>query len=224
MPDYSLEAELIKRGFGKIAGVDEAGRGPLAGPVVVAAVVLPIENTDMVDGAAGLAHGAAALAHGAVADWPPTIRLDDSKRLSPKQRVAAFDVIKSLALSWSVKVVPAAEIDRVNILQATLNGMAAAVAGLKPAADFALVDGNQMPPLGIAAETVVKGDSRSNSIAAASILAKVVRDRMMAVYDKRYPGWGFADHKGYPTKAHREAYSRLGPSPIHRLTFRVKPL
>ena len=122
-------------------------------------------------------------------------------------------------------MVPPAEIDRINILQATLMGMAGAVKALNPPADYVLVDGNQKPPLdSVDLATIVKGDSKSNSIAAASILAKVVRDRLMEVYDRRYPGWGFAEHKGYPTRAHREALARLGPSPIHRASFKVKPV
>ncbi len=180
-----------------MAGVDEAGRGPLAGPVVAAAVILP-------------------------RDWPASLPLDDSKRLAAGQREAAFAVIRERAVAWKIRVVAPAVIDRINILQATLRGMALAVSALRPGADYVLVDGNRAPDVTPPCGTVVKGDGRSNSIAAASILAKVARDRIMAVYGDRYPQWGFGRHKGYPTRAHREALLRHGPSPIHRVSFRVK--
>lgn len=197
MPDFGLEGELWRKGFHRVAGVDEAGRGPLAGPVVAAAVILP-------------------------AEWEQAPRLDDSKRLTPAQREAAFEAITRSALAWRVRAVGPATIDRINILQATLLGMARAVSALDPGADYVLVDGNRLPELGLPCRAVVQGDRRSNSIAAASILAKVVRDRVMAVYASRYPHWDFARHKGYPTLAHREALRRFGPSPIHRASFKVK--
>lgn len=197
MADFGLEAELWEQGYRHVAGVDEAGRGPLAGPVVAAAVILP-------------------------RDWPVSQPLDDSKRLSAPQREAAFAAIREHAVAWKIRVVAPAVIDRINILQATLRGMAQAVSALRPGADYVLVDGNRAPDLTAPCDTVVKGDGRSNSIAAASILAKVARDRIMAVYGARYPQWGFGGHKGYPTRAHREALLRHGPSPIHRATFRVK--
>jgi ribonuclease HII len=202
MPDFGLEAELWSRGYQHVAGVDEAGRGPLAGPVVAAAVIL-------------------------APDWTSRVPLDDSKRLSEAKRETAFEVIRNTALAWKVALAQPEEIDQVNILQATLRAMARAVERLKPRAEVVLVDGNHVPRLGasfadVSLEAVIKGDGRSTSIAAASILAKVVRDRIMAVYGERYPEWGFAAHKGYGTKAHREALRRHGPSPIHRASFRVK--
>lgn len=200
MPDFGREAELWKQGYRHVVGVDEAGRGPLAGPVVVAAAILPRE-------------------------WPPELELDDSKRLTPEAREWLFAGIRHHALAWRVRVMAPALIDRVNILRATLLGMAEAVAGLRLRADYVLVDGNRLPPLGgdaPPAEAIVKGDGRCCSIAAASILAKVVRDRLMRVYGQRYPQWDFARHKGYATAAHLEALRRWGPSPIHRRSFRVK--
>jgi ribonuclease HII len=197
-PDFGLEAALWSEGFRAIAGVDEAGRGPLAGPVVVAAVVLPRDWRQI---------------------WPAHLALDDSKRMTPAGREMAFAAIRPRAAAYRIAVVSAAEIDRIDILQATLTGMARAVAGLQGRVDCALVDGNQAPPLGVPCRTVVGGDARSLSVAAASVLAKVVRDRLMRTYESRYPGWGFAKHKGYPTAAHRAALERLGPSPIHRRSF-----
>ena len=191
-PDFALETALAAEGFRRVAGVDEAGRGPLAGPVVVAAVVLS-------------------------GPWPREIGLDDSKRMSAPARELAFAEIRRRARAYRIVVIPAGEIDRINILRATLAGMAQAVERI--AADCALVDGNQAPPVAVPCRTVVGGDGLSVSIAAASVLAKVVRDRLMRAYDRRYPGWGFALHKGYPTAAHRAALARLGPSPIHRRTF-----
>ncbi len=197
-PDFSLEQALWAEGMRRVAGVDEAGRGPLAGPVVAAAVILECDP------------GAA---------WPRDLALDDSKRMSPEARDAAFDEIRKRAVAWRVAVIPHTEIDRINILRATLAGMAQAVAGLKCGAECVLVDGNQKPPVAMRCQTVVGGDGKSISIAAASVLAKVVRDRLMEVYDRRYPEWGFAGHKGYPTAAHREAILRRGLSPIHRRSF-----
>ena len=199
MPDFALEAELWRQGHAHIAGVDEAGRGPLAGPVVAAAVVLP-------------------------RDWDnPTLR--DSKKLSATQREALFDEVRARALAWRITAMPPVEIDRLNILQATLAAMARAVAALPRGprgirADYALIDGNKAPHMETPCQTVVKGDDRSYSIAAASILAKVARDRMMLALDKRWPQYGFAAHKGYPTAAHRAAIAAHGPCPAHRVTFR----
>ena len=194
LPDFSLEAALWAAGFQRVAGVDEAGRGPLAGPVVAAAVILPRE-------------------------WPADIALDDSKRMTPAARETAFGEIRRRAVAYRIAVVSHETIDRIDILQATLAGMVRAVSGLKIAPDWVLVDGNRAPDVTVPCRTVVGGDGRSLSIAAASVLAKVVRDRLMTVYGRRYPGWGFAAHKGYPTAAHREAVQRLGASPIHRRTF-----
>jgi ribonuclease HII len=206
--DLSLERELWAEGFRRVAGVDEAGRGPLAGPVVVAAVILPRNWLEV---------------------WPAGLALDDSKRMSPAQREAAFGEIRKRAAGYRIAVVPHGTIDRINILQATLLGMARVAAGVRAAsaedagthrpADCVLVDGNRAPDVTVTCRTVVGGDGKSLSIAAASVLAKVTRDRLMAVYDRRYPGWGFAVHKGYPTAAHRDALQRLGPSPIHRRSF-----
>jgi ribonuclease HII len=190
------EFESIARGRGFLApaGVDEAGRGPLAGPVVAAAVILP----------PGYSH--------------PGIR--DSKKLSPAQRERIFPVIGREASACAVALATPEEIDGINILQASLLAMRRAVEALSSPPDFLLVDGNRRIPCDISQETLVGGDGRCLSIAAASILAKVTRDRMMEEYDLLYPGYGFSAHKGYPTREHLEAIRRLGPCPIHRRTFR----
>jgi len=178
----------------RIAGVDEAGRGPLAGPVVVAAVIL-----DPAQPIAGLA---------------------DSKTLSPARRETLALAIRAHALAWSVIEVGVAEIDTLNILHASLAGMSRALRALTPAADFALIDGNKLPPdLPCAGRAIVDGDALEPAIGAASILAKVARDARMRELDAQYPGYGFAVHKGYPTAAHRAALTRLGPSPQHRRSF-----
>jgi ribonuclease HII len=175
------------------AGVDEVGRGPLAGDVVTAAVILdpskPIEG------------------------------LDDSKKLSEKKREFLFEIIKENALSWSIARCSVDDIDQINILQASLLAMKKAVDGLAVTPEHVWVDGNKMPKWNYAAETVIKGDSRVPAIAAASILAKVTRDREMVAYEEQYPGYGFAAHKGYPTKMHIEALQRLGVTPIHRRSY-----
>lgn len=189
-----FEARARAKGFRTVAGVDEAGRGPLAGPVVAAAVVLP-------------------------PGFPPE-GMRDSKALSPGARERAFLVITSGALSFSVGRADPGEIDRINILQASLLAMKRAVEGLSPAPDFLYVDGTFPVPCDISQETLVSGDSRCLPVMAASILAKVTRDRMMVEYDHLYPGYGFSAHKGYPTRSHLQALRRLGPSPIHRRTFR----
>lgn len=177
-----------------LAGVDEAGRGPLAGPVAVAAVIL-----DPARRIAGLG---------------------DSKALSEARREALFPQIQSQALAWSVVLVQAEEIDRLNILQATLAGMHRAVQALPIRPSKVLVDGNRLPPeLGVDAEAIVRGDARIAAISAASILAKHSRDRWMLELDAHHPGYGFAAHKGYPTPAHLDALRRLGPCPAHRRSF-----
>ncbi|WP_334132758.1 ribonuclease HII [Silanimonas lenta] len=177
-----------------LAGVDEAGRGPLAGPVVVAAVVL--DPARRIDG------------------------LCDSKRLTEAAREALFPEIQARARAFAIVAVEAEEIDRLNILRATLEGMRRAVAMLAPAPERVLVDGNRLPPgLPLPAEAVVKGDARVAAISAASILAKVARDRRMREAEALHPGYGFALHKGYPTPAHLEALQRLGPCPLHRRSF-----
>jgi len=189
-----FEEQAHNVGYRAIAGVDEAGRGPLAGPVVAAAVILP-EKFDL-----------------------PF--LTDSKKLSEKQREQLFPQIRSQALAIGVGIVSPVDIDRYNILQATLMGMRLAVTRLRLAADFLLVDGLNPVPLPLPQKTLKQGDSRSFSISAASVIAKVVRDRMMVAYDRRYPGYGLAKHKGYGSREHMAAIARLGPSPQHRLTFR----
>lgn len=176
-----------------IAGVDEVGRGPLVGAVVTAAVILdpnqPIEG------------------------------LADSKKLSEKRRIALAEEIKAKALSWSLGRAEPEEIDRLNILHATMLAMQRAVAGLAIAPDFVLVDGNRIPQLPMPAQAVVKGDSLVAEISAASILAKVARDLEMEELDKQYPAYGFAQHKGYPTKLHFEKLAELGATPFHRKSF-----
>ena len=176
------------------AGVDEAGRGPLAGPVVVAAVILDPAR--------------------------PIAGLDDSKKLSEKRREALYPQIVECALAHCVIVVEAEEIDRLNIFQATMAGMSRAVAGLAPAAQEALVDGNKLPKdLPCPGRAIVGGDALEPAISAASILAKVTRDRLMVAMETQYPGYGFAAHKGYPTPAHFAALQRLGPCAEHRRSF-----
>ncbi len=191
---WKWEQQLWERGYRRVAGVDEAGRGPLAGPVVAAAVVLP---------------------------FPCHLPgLNDSKLLTANERECLYDLILETALDWSIGKETARAIDRHNILQASLRAMGKAVKGLAHPSDSLLVDGLQRIPLPLPQETLVRGDRLSVSVAAASILAKVTRDRLMSRYDHRFPGYGFASHKGYPTQAHLFALSRLGPSPIHRLSFR----
>lgn len=191
--DYQYEINAKDMGYKAVCGVDEAGRGPLAGPVFAAAVILP-ENCE-IEG------------------------LNDSKKLSEKKREALFDIIKEKAISWCVASVDEKVIDEINILQATYLAMKKAVEGLDVPADYALIDGNRMPPLAIKGETVVKGDAKSMSIAAASILAKVSRDRFMLEIDKQYPQYQFAKHKGYGTKLHYEMLTEHGISPCHRMSF-----
>lgn len=189
-----IEEQLYRKGVTLIAGVDEAGRGPLAGPVAVAAVILP--RGDRILG------------------------LNDSKKLSEKQRLKLEPIIKEQALAWKVTMVDHLTIDRINILEATKLGMRQAVAALDPPARYLLVDGMELDGVDLPQQGLVKGDARSVSIAAASVLAKTARDRLMIEYDAVYPGYGFARHKGYPTADHKEALRRLGPCPIHRLTFK----
>ncbi len=194
MPDFSFENEARQKGYKLICGVDEAGRGPLAGPVCAAAVILP-ENCE-IDG------------------------LNDSKKISEKKREMLYDIIIEKALAYSIAYGTLEEIEEYNILEATYIAMNRAIDGLKITADFALIDGNRVPKgIKIPSVTVVKGDSKSCSIAAASILAKVTRDRLMLEYDKKYPQYLFAAHKGYGTKAHYEAIAQHGICEIHRLSF-----
>ena len=179
--------------YGLVCGIDEAGRGPLAGPVCAAAVILPEEY-----------------------ELPG---LNDSKKLSPKARETLFDRILAAAVAWGIGWADEKEIDRINILQATFAAMGRAFAELGRIPDHAFVDGNRPPQLPVPVRCVVGGDGKYDCIAAASILAKVSRDRLMLEYDGKYPGYGFAKHKGYGTKAHSAALAELGPCPIHRLTF-----
>lgn len=176
-----------------IAGVDEVGRGPLAGPVVTAAVIL-----DPARPIAGLA---------------------DSKAISEKKRERLFEEIREKALAWAIGRCEVEEIDQLNILQATMVAMQRAVAGLSPQPEHALIDGNRCPTLPCGCEFVIKGDGKIPAISAASILAKVTRDREMVELDLQYPGYGLAGHKGYPTKSHIEALTTLGVTPIHRRSF-----
>lgn len=175
------------------AGCDEVGRGPLAGDVVAAAVILDPEN--------------------------PITGLDDSKKLTEKKREQLFIEIQQKAKSWCIARASVAEIDKMNILQASLLAMTRAVQGLHIQPEYVLVDGNKLPKWDYPAEAVVKGDSRVAAISAASILAKVTRDREMVELDKTYPGYGFAGHKGYPTKVHMDALDKLGITPIHRTSY-----
>ena len=195
---YDYEIEYGKRGYKSICGVDEAGRGPLAGPVVAAACILPVGCE--IEG------------------------LNDSKKLTEKKREALYDVICEKAVAYSIAYATHEEIDKLNILNATMFAMARAIEGLPVPADFALVDGNCVRNFPIPAVTIVKGDAKSPSIAAASILAKVSRDRVMLEYAKQYPGYHFEKHKGYGTKVHVEALHEFGPCPIHRKTFLKKIL
>lgn len=182
------------QGYRLIAGVDEVGRGPLVGDVVTAAVILDPNN--------------------------PIAGLNDSKKLSEKKRLALFPEIQQKALAWSVGRCSPAEIDQLNILQATMVAMQRAIAGLGIEPDLALIDGNRVPQLTMAAQAVVKGDLRVAEISAASIIAKVVRDSEMEELDAQYPQFGFAQHKGYPTKAHFEAIEKHGVIDQHRKSFK----
>ena len=193
---WEIEESHFNNGIQLICGVDEAGRGPLAGPVCAAAVILPPH-----------------------ADIPG---LNDSKKLSDKRRRELFPLIKEAAVAYGIGIATHKEIDEINILQATYLAMERAIQALSVKPELALIDGNRAKDFGLPVETVVKGDSRSASIAAASILAKVTRDDMMLELANTYPQYGFEIHKGYGTKAHYEALRTYGPSPIHRMTFLKK--
>lgn len=192
---FAYDAELLSQGFAPLCGVDEAGRGPLAGPVVAAAVIL---------------------APGAEEQLP---QLNDSKKLSPKKRELYYDKILSCALSYGIGSASCQEIDQLNILQATFLAMRRAVAALDLEPALVLVDGNQDPGLELPTRTLIKGDGTSAAVAAASILAKVTRDRLLLQLDQDYPQYGFAQHKGYGTKAHYAALERYGLCPEHRRSF-----
>lgn len=191
-----FECKAKEKGYKYICGVDEAGRGPLAGPVCAAAVILPDDT--IIEG------------------------VNDSKKLTEKKREALFDVIIERAEAYSIAFATVSEIEEYNILNATMLAMKRAVEGLEIKADYAMIDGNRMPSLDIDGETIVKGDAKSMSVACASILAKVSRDRLLYEYAKEYPQYLFEKHKGYGTKAHIEAIKQYGPCPYHRPSFLKK--
>ena len=193
---WQIEHDCFADGCTVVCGVDEAGRGPLAGPVCAAAVILPADL-----------------------EIPG---LNDSKKLTDKKRRELYDIIIARSIAYGIALVDEKTIDEINILQATFLAMERAVAQLSVQPDLALVDGNRAPALPVPVKTVIKGDSLSASIAAASILAKVTRDRLMEELDETYPAYGFAVHKGYGTKRHYEALAEFGPSPVHRMTFLKK--
>ena len=196
MTMWEIEEEAFAEGYTVICGVDEAGRGPLAGPVCAAAVILP--RGHQIPG------------------------LNDSKKLTDKKRRELFPLIKEQAVAYGIGMASHEEIDEINILQATYLAMERAIAQLEGKADLALIDGNRAKDFGMAVRTVVKGDSLSANIAAASVLAKVTRDDLMVEMAKEFPGYGFEVHKGYGTKAHYEALRENGPCAIHRMTFLKK--
>ena len=198
MLDYSYEIMAHENGYKVVCGIDEAGRGPLAGPVFAAAVILPENYSHPV--------------------------LNDSKKLSEKKRDAVYDDIIKDALSYSVGIATEEEIDEINILNATFLAMKRAVEGLNIKPDFAYIDGNQYPKTGVKEETIVKGDGKCISVAAASIIAKVSRDRFMLEIDKQYPEYQFSKHKGYGTKLHYEMIEKYGVSKVHRRSFLKKIL
>lgn len=187
------ERLLKEKGFNLVCGIDEAGRGPLAGPVCAAAVIMP--DGFVIDG------------------------VTDSKKLSPKKRDMLFDMIKENAVSYSIAYASVEEIEEINILNATMLAMRRACDGLEIKPDFAIIDGNKTPELSCPSYSIVKGDSLSHSIAAASILAKVSRDRLIEQMAKEYPQYEFEKHKGYGTKLHIEMIRKYGPSPVHRMSF-----
>ena len=182
--------------YSYICGIDEAGRGPLAGPVVAGAVILPKDCR--------------------------ILYINDSKKLSEKRRNELFDIIKEEAVTYGIGIIDAARIDEINILQATYEAMRSAINNLNPSPDILLNDAVTIPKVDIKQVPIIKGDAKSISIAAASVLAKVTRDRIMEEYDKKYPEYGFAKHKGYGTKQHIQALEQFGASPIHRRTFITK--
>jgi ribonuclease HII len=191
---WAFEKELAAEGYSKVAGIDEAGRGPLAGPVVSAAVILP-KSFEAAD-------------------------VTDSKKLTPRQRARLFEYIYTYADAIGIGIVDALEIDRINILQAAKLSMVMALSNLVPQPNYVLIDGNFAIQTDLPQQSVVKGDSRCISIAAASIVAKVSRDKLMLRYHDDYPQFGFDRHKGYPTKAHKAAIAAHGPCLIHRRSFK----
>ncbi len=198
-PDLSEELALLTAGHVHVAGLDEAGRGAWAGPVCAAAVILPLELPDLCD------------------------RLQDvrdSKQLTPLQRERLLPIVREVAEAVGVGWATPAEVDALGVVPATRRAMVRAVAGLQASADVALIDHLEVPDLGLPQRAFPKADARCLSVAAASIVAKVERDQLMVAFEEDFPGYGFARHKGYGTAAHREALSRLGPSPIHRMSWR----
>lgn len=189
----SLELAAMSLGFRRIAGVDEAGRGPLAGPVVAAAVILDKKAS--------------------------SLGVDDSKKLTPKKRDELYSKIIDSCVSYNIYTMGVVGVDQLNVFKASMHAMKLAIEGMSLLPDFVYIDGPKTPELSIPAQPLVGGDRICMSVAAASILAKVSRDRQMVEYDELYPGYGFAKHKGYGTKDHMEALRKLGPSPIHRRTF-----
>lgn len=199
MPDFEIEKNALLKGYKLVCGVDEAGRGPLAGPVCAAAVILP-EDT-VIEG------------------------LNDSKKISEKKRELLYDIICEKALAYCISFGSLEEIEQLNILEATFLAMNRSIDGLSVKPDYALIDGNRVPKgIKVPCETVVKGDAKSASIAAASILAKVTRDRLLLEYDSEYPQYNFKKHKGYGTKEHTDLILKHGPCPIHRMSFLKKLL
>lgn len=197
-PDLREEMALFAAGYRYIAGLDEAGRGCWAGPVVAGAVVLPLDQPDLPQLLEGVR---------------------DSKQLTPRQRERLFGTIRSTALAVGVGIVPPDMIDELGIVPATRQAMGLAILQLGLVPDFLLIDFLNLPELSIPQRSIASGDAQSLSIAAASIVAKVTRDRWMVQLDGQYPGYGFASHKGYGTRQHRESLAHLGPSPVHRLSF-----
>ena len=193
----AFERACQQNSYQQIAGIDEAGRGALAGPVIAAAVILPINCS--IEG------------------------LNDSKQLTPKQRDLLYDKIYNVAVSVGIGSVDNRVVDNLNVLEATLLAMQQAIKELTPQPDYLLIDGINFPAVDIQGETIKKGDSRSYSIAAASIIAKTTRDRRMIALDRTYPNYGFRQHKGYPTSKHRHAIAQFGASEIHRHTFKLLP-
>ena len=197
-PHLDKETALLRQGYRFIAGLDEAGRGAWAGPVVAAAVILPLERLDLFDHLTGL---------------------DDSKRLSPARREALFATIKAVALAVGVGVAPAAKVDTLNVVGATRQAMHQAIAHLTPPADYLLLDHLRLPTIPLPQDAFPKADTISLTVAAASIIAKVSRDRMMVEFGEVYGGYGFEQHKGYGTAAHRQAIQTHGACAIHRMSF-----
>lgn len=193
-----FEKKAYSKGFKAVCGVDEAGRGPLAGPVCAAAVILP---------------------EGLIIEG-----VNDSKKLTEKKREKMYDIIIEKALAYSIAFATVEEIETLNILNATMLAMKRAIDGLQIKADYAMIDGNKIPELDIESEFVIKGDAKSMSIASASILAKVTRDRLLCEYAEKYPEYSFEKHKGYGTKAHIEAIKKYGVTPVHRPSFLTKIL